>query len=118
MEKLRLYIAPASRLTPNYAELAQSSADEHDVCPSCGHVQNEAPQALHSSITRAWLALWTIATVLFGVLIVSILLLAKQYTFHCSSTSESSCLGSASLLSDQVFPKRMFTPGRRYREQT
>jgi hypothetical protein len=110
MEKLRLYIAPASRLRPKYAELAQSSADEHDVCPSCGHVQNEAPQALHSSISRAWLALWTIATALFGILIVSILLLAKQYTFHC--------LGSASLLSDQAFPERMFTPGRRYREQT
>ena len=116
MEKLRSYTIPALSWRSKYGELAQSADNEHDVCPSCGHVQNRAPQALNSSSTRSWLALWTIATVLFGVLIVSILLLAKQYTFHCSCADESSCPSSTSLLSDQAFPYSALKSGRRYRE--
>ncbi|RDW62072.1 hypothetical protein BP6252_11505 [Coleophoma cylindrospora] len=100
MEKLPSYTIPASRWRSKYAELTQSADNEHDVCPTCSHVQNRA----HSSSTRSWLALWTIATVLFGVLVVSILLLARQYTFNCSCVGESSCPSSTSLLSDQAFP--------------
>lgn len=119
MEKLRSYINPDSRLRPEYAKLTQSTADEHDgYCPHCGHVQNEAPQALPSSIARSWLALWTIATLLFGVLIVFILLLAKQYTFHCSLVTESSCPNSPSLLSDQAFSESAFKSGRGDRDMT
>ena len=112
MEKLRSYIAPTSALRPEYARLTQSATDEHGTCPHCGHVQNEAPQALQRSITRSWLALWTIATVLVGVLIVFILLLAKQYTFHCSLVNESSCPTCPGLPSDQAFSESAFTSGR------
>jgi len=103
MEKLRSYIPPTSRLRPEYTRLTQSATDEHGTCPHCGHVQNEAPQAIQRSITRSWLALWTIATVLVGVFIVFILLLAKQYTFHCSLVNESSCPTCPGLPSDQAF---------------
>jgi len=63
-------------------------------------------------MTRSWLALWTIAAVLFGVLVVSILLLAKQYTFHCSLVNETSCPNPFGLLSDQAFSESAFTPSR------
>lgn len=121
MEKIRSYIAPASRLGPKYDKLTQfqSAADEYDIyCSHCGHVQNEAPQVLQSSITRPWLALWKIATVLFGASIISILLLAKQYTFHCSLANKPSCLNSPSLLSDQAFPESAFKSGRKHCEET
>lgn len=116
MEKLRSYIIPAPTLGSKYAELAQSANNEYDVCPSCGHVQNRAPQVLNSGSTRSWLALWTIATVLFGLFIVSTLLLAKQYTFHGLGADESSCPSSTNLLSDQAFPYSTFKSGTIYRE--
>lgn len=117
MEKLRSYLVPTSKLRPEYTKLTQSAIDEYDVyCPHCGHVRKESTQALPSSIKSSWLALWTIATVLLGVSIVFILLLAKQYTFHRSLMYNSSCPSSPSLLSDHAFSNSALKPAGRHLE--
>lgn len=112
MEKLRAYIAATSSSKPGYSKLTQSAADEHVAfCPHCGHDWHDAPQISPSSIKKAWLAVWTIATLFLGVLTIFILLLAKQYTL--SLTAGSSCSPSTSLSSDEIFSESMLKAGGR-----
>jgi hypothetical protein len=116
MEKLRSYISPRSRLRPQYSVLTQSANDELDFCcPHCGHTQNDATQALVTSVAPAWLALWTIAVVLFGVFVVSVLLLTKQFKINYLSTSNNLSTDNPSLLSDQAFSDSKCTSCRRER---
>ena len=104
MEQPKSKPTSESNFAPKYVQLPRSPDDEHEICPTCGHVQSTTPQKLAPSSIRPWLILWTTTVVLWGTLIVGIMFVAKQHKCLPSHTGNSLGSNLVSLLSDRAFP--------------